>query len=88
MQQNQGHGELAAANTSHRRAMFNADALVEPGAGRYHRDELLELETGLVMRPLDASDFDKGYVALLGQVGPPNQNRCERGSPPNTNCVG
>ena len=74
--------------TWHQRAMFNTDALVEPGAGRYHRAELLELETGLVMRPLDASDFDKGYVALLGQVGPPNLSRCVRGSPPNTNCGG
>jgi hypothetical protein len=34
------------------------EALREPGAG-------------LVMRALDASDFDKGFVALLGQVFPP-----------------
>jgi len=34
------------------------EALREPGAG-------------LVMRALDASDFDKGFVALLGQVDPP-----------------
>lgn len=71
--------EPTGVNTSHRRAMFNTDALVEPGAGRYHRDELLELETGLVMRPLDASDFHKGFVALLGQVWSPQlESLCAR----------
>ncbi len=40
--------------------LFNEPALpddLQPGAG-------------LVMRSLDANDFDKGYVALLGQVDP------------------
>jgi hypothetical protein len=41
--------------------MFNAPAMPE---------DLREPGAGLVMRSLDASDFDKGYVALLGQVGP------------------
>lgn len=59
---------MSAASHSHEHAeintmqkMFNAPAMP---------DDLREPGEGLVMRSLDASDFDKGYVALLGQVGP------------------
>ena len=41
--------------------MFNAPAMPE---------DMREPGAGLVMRSLDANDFDKGYVALLGQVDP------------------